>query len=125
MMLVSQSPWIPIGFDPYLAHAAFDSVLFCAVDFRQLRQPFAQLDQVGVALLPVTQQVEDIHHIVKPIHNSPSVSWAASLMHCWLQGGSHTSSTEASLTPGTLSTAVLTCPGSVPATGQDGAVSVI
>ena len=41
------------------------------------------------------------------------------------QGGSQTSSTFASVTPGTAFTFASTSPGREPATGQAGAVSVI
>ena len=56
---------------------------------------------------------------------SPSSSLASSDMRSWLQGGVQTSFTRTSLTPATAATARCTWPGSAPATGQAGVVSVI
>ena len=57
--------------------------------------------------------------------NIPSWSFAASDMRSRVHGGSQTTSTFTSATPGTAATAFLTCPGRNCAAGHAGAVSVI
>ena len=55
----------------------------------------------------------------------PSANLAASDMRALVHGGSNTNSSFTSVTPGTARTARSTSPGSVPATGQLGAVNVM
>ena len=62
--------------------------------------------------------------MIDPYH-SPSCSFAASDIRSFVQPGSHTTSTFASVTPGNASTFVPTSTGSDCAAGQPGAVSVI
>src|SRR5262249_41002300 len=62
--------------------------------------------------------------VSKPRSN-PSSSFAASDIMDRSHGGSNTSSTLASVMPGTSRSLCSTCPGRIPATGQFGAVSVI
>jgi hypothetical protein len=50
---------------------------------------------------------------------------ASSLMRLWSQGGSQTTSTSTSETPGTMRTASSTWAGNSCAEGQDGVVRVI
>src|SRR5437763_715491 len=56
---------------------------------------------------------------------SPSFIFPASLIIAWFHGGSHTSSTSASLTPGTLSTFDFASAAMVGPMPQPGAVRVI
>src|SRR5205085_5948182 len=58
-------------------------------------------------------------------HSIPSSSLASSVIFCGSQGGSQTSSTSASPTPGTAPTRSSTSPGIDSATGQCGVVRVI
>ena len=58
-------------------------------------------------------------------YSIPSWSFAASDIRSIDQGGSHTTSTWASVTPSIPATLVLTSPGRICAAGQFGAVSVI
>src|SRR5207244_2312733 len=55
----------------------------------------------------------------------PSCSFAASDMRSLSQGGSHTTATSAAFTFASLRMRAFTSPGSEPATGQAGEVSVI
>ena len=57
--------------------------------------------------------------------NIPSCSFAASDIRSRSQGGSHTTSTFTSVTPGTAATARFTCSGRNCAAGHAGAVSVM
>src|SRR5208283_1056418 len=83
-------------------------------------------DQTADAVFFVGGELHRLCSLAIGIMSSmPSASLAASDMRALVHGGSKTSSSLTPVTPGTARTARSTSPGSVPATGQLGAVSVM